>query len=251
MAIYMWREPSYITTAWIYHNEDLWLISLSSDWSNWITIADKNLWATTIYNYWDNRTDDNCGYFYQRWSSHAVSISWSISTYSDQLDVSNYWPWNYFNPSVFYKWYTSYMLSWNENMRWYLTWTWEAMRWPCEEWFHVPTSQEWLDLRDTWIALSAWTQRWSKTFSTIMKIPWYWSRTYNQWDVNQSWNWFYRCSDWTSVSEAKALYFDPRYEWQSYSKIGVGTYYVNSWFFIRPFKNEAVQPDDSRTVLYQ
>lgn len=37
---------------WIFHNTTLGLISLSSDGSNWITIADKNLWATTVFEVW-------------------------------------------------------------------------------------------------------------------------------------------------------------------------------------------------------
>ena len=32
--------------SWIYWKESLWLISASSEWNTWITITDKNLWAT-------------------------------------------------------------------------------------------------------------------------------------------------------------------------------------------------------------
>lgn len=36
-------EPQPITESWIYWSADLGLISLSSNWTNWITIADKKL----------------------------------------------------------------------------------------------------------------------------------------------------------------------------------------------------------------
>ena len=60
-----------IKIPWIYYNENLWLISYSVDWQNWITIADKNLWATQVYNYWDVMTEANCWKFYQWWNNYG------------------------------------------------------------------------------------------------------------------------------------------------------------------------------------
>ena len=149
-------------TAWIYYNSDLWLISISSDWTTWYTIMDKNLWATTVYNYWDNRTESNCGKLFQRWNNYA--FSWDpnydtsqMTTSNTKVDVTWYWPWNHYESST---WITTNprqnsVSNWN-NLRWWVSqWTSTksvemqnayigeyvpnfATQWPCPSWFHVP-----------------------------------------------------------------------------------------------------------------
>ena len=45
--------PPVFDTPWVYHNATLWLISASSDWINWITIASSMLpW---LYQFWNNQ----------------------------------------------------------------------------------------------------------------------------------------------------------------------------------------------------
>ena len=53
-VLYQWTG-----SAWIYWHKDLWLITASSNGTTWVTIADKNLWATTVYNSWDTLSEDN------------------------------------------------------------------------------------------------------------------------------------------------------------------------------------------------
>ena len=76
--------PAYPDSTWtkvyeeedeceVYHNATLWLITVhyySTD-DCWIrkTMADKNLWATTVYNNWDALSEANCGKFYQWWNN--------------------------------------------------------------------------------------------------------------------------------------------------------------------------------------
>lgn len=60
MGVYLRTEAQVITTPWIYHNASLWLISLSSDGSTRITIADKNLWATST----DTSSSSSYGSYY-------------------------------------------------------------------------------------------------------------------------------------------------------------------------------------------
>ena len=118
-ALYQWAWD-----AWIYHNPTLWLISISSDWTNWITISDKNLWATTVYNSWDTLAESNCGKFYQRGNNYWFPFTWATSTPSAQVDASSYWPWNYYSSSNFRiasndsDWFTPV----NYNLRWWVTW---------------------------------------------------------------------------------------------------------------------------------
>ena len=92
-------------SAWIFHNTTEWLISISSDGTTWYTIMDKNCWATTVYNYWDTLSEANCGKVYQWGNNYA--FSWDanydvsqISKSSTKVDVTWYWPWNYYNSST-------------------------------------------------------------------------------------------------------------------------------------------------------
>lgn len=119
-VLYQWTW-----TAWIYRNSALWLISISSDWTTRYTIADKNLWATTVYSNWASLSEANCGKFYQRWNNYWFPYSWSVTTSSTQVDASNYWPWNYYSSSTFiyrtaspYGWDSSD----NNDLRWWETW---------------------------------------------------------------------------------------------------------------------------------
>ena len=97
----LYDGSSVTSGAWVFHNATLWLISVSWDGSTWITIADKNLWATTVYNNWDTLSESNCGWYFQRWNNYMFPFTWSVTTSSTQVDASAYWPWNYYNSSTF------------------------------------------------------------------------------------------------------------------------------------------------------
>lgn len=242
--IYIRVEAQPITTAWIYHNSDLWLISLSSDGSNWITIADKNLWATQVYNSWDTLSEANCGKFYQRWNNYWFPYTWPTSTSTTLVNAGNYWPWNYYSSSTYIK-NSSSPYNWdssnNQNLWWDTTNTNEARRWPCAEWWHIMSENDFTNFKNVidtlWVNTSAYL---------YLKIPlswWYdisWSRFNNSaWDIRIS----TPLSNWTS-----ALYCVVYWNWTwGVSKTNTAKAYA---FSIRPFKNEAVQPDDSRTKLY-
>ena len=111
--------------AWIFHNTTDWIISISSDWVNWITIADKNVWATVVYNDGDTLSESNCWWYFQRWNNYMFSFTWAITISNVQADASWYWPWNYFSGSTFV-WSTSQPRDWssvqNDNLRWWVTW---------------------------------------------------------------------------------------------------------------------------------
>lgn len=108
--------------AGVYHNSTLWLISISGDGTTWITIADKNLWATQVYNVNDTLNEAKCGKYYQRWNNYGFPYSWSVTTSSTKVDASTYWPWNYYSSSTFitvssspYRWDTTD----NANLWWW------------------------------------------------------------------------------------------------------------------------------------
>lgn len=112
-----------ITTGWIFWSSTDWLISLSSNWTTWITIADKNVWATTVWNSWDTLSEANCGYYFQRWNNYWFPRTWTLTNTSwDMVDASTYWPWNYYSSSTFIK-RSSSPYRWdstdNANLRWW------------------------------------------------------------------------------------------------------------------------------------
>ena len=115
--------------AWgIFWSSTDWLISISSNGSTWYTLMDKNLWATTVYNYWNTLTEANCGKIYQ-WGNNYW-FSWDpyyntslISQSSTQVNVTGYWPWNYYKSST---WITTNPRqnsanNWND-LWWWVTW---------------------------------------------------------------------------------------------------------------------------------
>ena len=111
-----------IEAGWIFWSSTDWLISLSSDWNTWITIADKNLGATTVWNSEDTLSEANCGKYYQRWNNYGFPRTWTIANQSTtQVDASAYWPWNYYSSDTFIK----YNGRWDTTDNWNLWW-WET-----------------------------------------------------------------------------------------------------------------------------
>ena len=115
-----------IENWWIFWNSVDWLISLSSDWQTWITIADKNLWATTVWNNGDALSEANCWKHYQWGNNYGFPRTWGITTSSTQVDASNYWPWNYYSSSTFITYNGRWDSTDNWNLWWWVTqWTWQ------------------------------------------------------------------------------------------------------------------------------
>ena len=116
-----------------------------TDWTNTYTIMDRNLWATST----GIDSSDSYWYYFQWWNNYWFPTVWSVATSSTQVDASGYWPWNYYSSSTFI---TRSSSPWdrssvqNDNLWWWVSGTYEAMQWPCPEWYHVPSSGEWLGL---------------------------------------------------------------------------------------------------------
>ena len=244
MAIYMWREATPITTAWIYHNTDLWLISLSSDGSTRYTIADKNLDATTVWNSWDALSEANCWKYYQRWNNYGFPFTWSVTTSSTQVNASVYWPWNYYSSSTF----ITYSWRWDTTDNWNLwggvTWTNEAMQWPAPSGYHIPSTTERQAVYNVWTALGGWSSDWTN-FWIALKLPFAGYRNYSSAGAQlKGTRGFYRSSSRYNENFAYNLFF--------YSSFlnSQGSDFRASGFSVRPFKNVAVQPDSSWTKLY-
>lgn len=111
-------------SAWIFRNQTDWLISITSDWTTWYTIQDKNLWATTVYSDWATLSEANCGKYYQWGNNYWFAWTWSVTTSLTKVDASTYWPWNYYSSSTFISGSVDWSSVYNDNLRWWVSqWT--------------------------------------------------------------------------------------------------------------------------------
>jgi len=118
-----------------------------------ITIMDRNLWATKAGTTCSITDAWACGYHFQWWNNHGFApclsgnicynFPWWETSKGNSIDTSRYWPQDYFNDNIFR---STYPKDWsnprNDNLRWWVTNTHEAMQWPCPSWYHVPSRLE-------------------------------------------------------------------------------------------------------------
>lgn len=255
--------------AWIYYNPSQWIISASPDWTTWVSIADKNLWATTVYNTGDALSQANCWNYYQWWNNYGFPFSWATITSSTKVDVSNYWPWNYYSSPTFIteptRWSNSNPTDFRD-LWWGETWTTSARQWPCPTGWHLPTILENNNLLksipwfDSYLELVDWD-----VVAPLLKIPPEWNLEYsdgtvaytNQVDPDNDliWIWW-----WSNAVLAGTYDWRGRFVWASISTISHQFYtaehgkgHVGYWLPIRPFKDTPAIPDTSTawTCLYR
>lgn len=231
--------------AWIYHNAELWVISMSSDWENWLTIADKNLGATQVYNDGDTLSEANSGKYYQWWNNYWFPFTWSVTTSSTQVNAQNYWPWNYYNSSTFIIWNDDWSSVHNDNLWWDTTNTNEARQWPSSTWFHIPSITEWQWLKTimNWLGLTSWNN-----WRINLHIPFAGLRSYSNADLsNQGSRGYYWSSspygsDYPDIACNLYLYSSNAYADRNNRR----TYGLS----IRTFANESITPDYTWTRIY-
>lgn len=114
-----WTET---VTGKVWYNSDLWLISILVWTNQYITMQDKNVWATVVWNDWDTLTNNNRWKYFQRWNNYGFTYWSTWDTSSTQVDASNYWPSNPYSSSTFITPSNS-QSDWssvrNDNLRWY------------------------------------------------------------------------------------------------------------------------------------
>lgn len=200
-------ETIYTHEYWtIMHNAELWQIKISADTFDDIIIADKNLWATTVFNYWDTISAANLGNVYQWWNNHAFPYGASSPTVStSQVDMSSYTTPSTYSSSTFINVSTSNTLwtSWSAtqwiNLRWNTTNTEAARKGPCAAWYHVPSLTEVNNLIN---AMKKIGLRTGNEFSEYLKMPIpgyykYYNGIYVQYEADR---WGY----WTSTFNTSA-----------------------------------------------
>ena len=162
IVVYQWTW-----SAWVFHNTTLWLISISGNGTDWITIADKNVWATVVWNSWDTLSANNVWNFYQWWNNYWFPFSWASTTSSTQVDATGYWPGNYYSSDTFITdptWQTSK----NLNLWWWVnpTWTWTQSGVISNTWV---LSFNWNTWNVSWLQISP-------DSPLTPKYVWYWTQ---------------------------------------------------------------------------
>ncbi len=156
---------TFATTPIIEHDERKGEITVwAADKSYSITLQDKNLWATEVWNgHTDTQNVASYGYYYQRGNNHGFSPSEEITVSENQVDTSWYGPNNPYNSDTFIihnsnDWFFDWSSVQNDNLRW---WSWdnennnywydqikhvvtnvELRQGPCDIWYHVPSKGE-------------------------------------------------------------------------------------------------------------
>ena len=244
---------------WVYWNQSLWLISISANWQYWITLEDKNLGASQVYNYGDTLSEANCGRYYQWGNTYWFPWiwnpdAWSIIYYRGSVDtrwysVQNpYYSTTFVRPSNFTT-YQDWQSPHNNNILWFTSairlWTKAS----CPEWFHIPTESD----LDTFIYICDrfWGNNWTdKGTCEYFKLPLTWYADGSGWHYVGS-EWFYWTSSKNYFWGARAHFFGIEW-WRLYdSGIRKDDEKTWTWGFIRPFANTPIQPNSTRTVLYQ
>lgn len=104
---------------WLFWDQTNWLLSISDDLVNWITIQDKNIGATQVWMNWATLSENNCWKYFQRWNNYWFPFNWQwVSTSSDPVDTTWYGPGNYYSDSTYITPYTNFWSSVpNDNLR--------------------------------------------------------------------------------------------------------------------------------------
>ena len=110
-TIYQWTG-----LAGIFHSAALGLISISADGENWITIMDKNLWASETYDSWDSLIEDTCWKYYQWGNNYWFVFLWTVNVTTIKVDTANYWPWHYYADYKFVESSWDWSVSPNNNL---------------------------------------------------------------------------------------------------------------------------------------
>lgn len=228
-----WKDDDYSGFSYgVTYDSTKWIIYLTEkvynpdieDYEGWITIAiaDRNLWATAVYNYGDALTENNCWDYFQWWNNYWFTAG-DLPATSPTMVANTiwHWLWNPYSSDTFIctTWWDWATIA-NEEL-----WIIPTTRWP-KVWFHLPTVQEawWLSvLAETIYRSSGWWERWPKMAETLFIPEDCWEGEYwEDWEARFIQNNHYNTSSHKGVSYALCL---------------------------RLFKDTPIEPDSSWTLI--
>lgn len=110
--------PQYqkVSEPWVYHNEELWLISMSADGEHWVTIDDKNVGAISADiesedSYWNYFQFGNIHWFW-KWIT-LNELCFTATEVWSSIKLDKYW-----TPTEVQLEYSSDWLTWNDYTIW-------------------------------------------------------------------------------------------------------------------------------------
>lgn len=245
-----------IDTSWY------WIIRIADPENprKWITIHDRNLWATTTW-YWASDDKSSYWYYFQWGNNYGFPTTGDIGKVLDysnaNIDASAYWPDNPYSSDTFIEWNQDWTIVRNNNLRWWSgdknnNWWYPVTnatgrQWPCPTWYHVPSIWEFGKLIEFWNnEYSSAPQENKLPFLERFNIPIAGIRIPN---IDRDY-WVYLRSSSPKESEpiidanylffnnTPNLYTDPRYYWapircfyNSYRLPIKITYDINWWYW--------------------
>ena len=242
----MWLKnvvPTYVTQAWAYHNAELWLISISTDWENWFTISDKNVWASSS----DVAADTSYWNVFQYWNTHWFPWDWdstAFETSADIPDLTGYEWWNLFSNALYR--INSWWNAANSNL-----WKWVAFtnllslyKGPCPKGFHVPTEEEFQNMLDAILELAwEWAEMNIQMLKDYILLP----------NPNsRNWSWVLK----TSSTYLTNSYYDTTHitgfvmssDWDE-ETLEMDSVNMNEAWYVRPFRDVVMVPTTEWTRL--
>ena len=210
--------------AWIFRNQTDWLISITSDWTTWYTMQDKNLWATTVYNDWDTLSEANCWKYYQWWNNYWFAwIWWSEPRKSStKVDTSTYWPTNPYSSDTFIVWGEGWSSVYNGDLRWDTTWTITIENVITNTGVLSVNGQTWNVIVQSWSEASwvtttqpsnpvAWSTYYDTTSLAVKVYDW------TQW--NELWSWWW--GGWLWLEYMSKVTLNWSWDWDHWLNTGV------------------------------
>lgn len=234
-------------------------VTITKDTWESITIMDRNLWATKYYlEAWAAR-EDWYGNFFQWWNNYPFPVSWATKTSSELVDASWY---SYNNPYYSDTFITAELIDWhlpsrynwssNDNSNlWTSNVSWWN-RWPCPEWYHIPTRDELISLLDMWSYVTGIDRTYPNfdvnkkvQFCKNLLIPLNWYLRFNWWypyfreedailwTCTSQWQWISRDAATGLLATGGWLF---AWSYESYISYPI-PWWKNCWIWIRAFKN--------------
>ena len=223
--------------ASIVHDIVNWEIILTNnDWTNSITIMDKNLWASIVYNRWDELSESNCWKYYQWWNNYGFSFTGNVPTSNTRIE------WSLDTDNSTFITVTQAPFDWcingNLSNRWWCEADVEiARQWPAPSWYHIPTTDELSSLIQLFEDITGYYGNWDK-LSELLKLPFAGNRNSSDANINSqgSYGYYWSSSPYSATSDcARDLSLNSSYAYAGgYSRRACG-------FSVRCFKNSYIR----------
>lgn len=154
------------------------LISILVDTDTYVTMQNKNVGATTVWNTGDTVSSENIGDYFQWGNNHGFKLNSTGDTSSTQVDASSYWPGEY-DSDTFVIGQINWMSVDNYDLWWAETGC--AIEHNVISAVDIITSYN--DLTDTPISLSSWIQYYNYiSTENEASIYSYWKEVPDDWD---------------------------------------------------------------------